>query len=153
MSAGLPQLDTALFPEQLFWLAISFGVLYALMALVALPAVRRTQDGRAEAIAADLKAAEQANEQAKSMMARYEKALADARAEAQGTIAEIAAQAAKESAAKQAAQQQELAGRLNEAEAKIAAARDAAIRDVKAGAAELAAAIVDKVTKGSAHVA
>ena len=104
MSAGLPQLDTALFPEQLFWLAVSFAILYVLMAYVALPAVRRTQDNRADTIAADLKAAEQANEQAKAMMAKYEKALADARAEAQGTIAQIAAEAAKESAARQAQQ-------------------------------------------------
>jgi len=115
--------------------------------------VRRTQDNRADTIAADLKAAETANEAAKAMMAQYEKALADARAEAQATISEIVAQAAKEAAAKQVVQQQDLAKRLNEAETKIAAARDIAIRDVKAGAGDLAAAIVEKVTKGSAHAA
>jgi F-type H+-transporting ATPase subunit b len=142
----LPQFKTEFYPEQWFWLAVSFGILYVLMAFVALPAVRRTQDNRSKTISGDLAAAQAANDAAKSMMTEYEKVLADARAKAQATVSEIAAQAAKVSAAQQAAQQQDLAKRLAEAETKIAAARDAAIRDVKASAADLAGAIVEKVT-------
>jgi F-type H+-transporting ATPase subunit b len=150
---GLPQLDPAHFPSQLFWLAVTFALLYVCMQFVALPGVKRTQDKRVATIEGNLKAAQAANEAAKRMMADYEKALTDARAKAQATVSEIAAQAAKESAAKQAVQQQELAKRLAEAEAKIAAARDAAVRDVKSSAADLAAAIIDKVTKpGARHV-
>jgi F-type H+-transporting ATPase subunit b len=145
-SDGLPQLDTSLFFEQLFWLAISFVVLYALMAYVALPSVKRTQDRRMATIGAELAAAQAANESAKATMADYEKALTMARAQAHATVNEIAAQAAKESAIKQAAQQQQLAKRLQEAEAKIAATRDAAVRDVKSSVADLALAIVARVT-------
>lgn len=150
----LPQFKTELYPEQWFWLVVSFGILYVLMAYVAMPAVKRTQDNRTKTIEDDLAAAQAANDAAKAMMANYEKALTDARAKAQATVSEIAAKAAKESAAKQAVQQQDLNKRLNEAEAKIAAARDAAIRDVKASAADLATAIVEKVTAvkpGSHH--
>lgn len=153
MSDGLPQLDATLFPEQLVWLALSFALLYVLMAFVALPAVRRTQDKRGSTIAADLAAAQSANESARNMMAQYEKALADARNEAQATLAQISATAAKDSAQKQAEQQKQLSQKLAEAEARIATARDAAVRDVQAQAADLATAIVDKITKGSAHAA
>ena len=147
----VPQLDPTFYAGQLFWLAISFGLLYLMMKYVAVPAVQKTQDTRAGVIAGDLAAAQKANDDAKAMMANYEKALSDARAKAQQVIGEIAAQAAKQSAEKQATQHKELAKRLAEAEAKITAARDAAIRDVKSSAAELATAIIDKVTKSGAH--
>lgn len=143
---GLPQLDTTLFPEQLFWFAVTFILLYVLMAFVALPGVSRAQNKRQETISSELAAAIAANEAAKMMIAHYEKALADARAKAQATVSAITAQAAKESAEKQAKQQQELAKRLHEAEAKIAAMRDAALKDVKGTATELANAIVEKIT-------
>lgn len=154
MSAGLPQLDAALYPEQIFWLAVSFAVLYCLMAYVALPAVRRTQDKRAETIASELAAAARANEEAKATIAHYEKALAEARAKAQANVNQIAAQAAKDAADKQAAQQRELAKHLAGAEGKITSARDAAIRDVESTAGELAKSIVEKVTgkkEGAVH--
>jgi F-type H+-transporting ATPase subunit b len=149
-SEGLPQLNPAHFPEQLFWLAVTFGLLYLCMHFVALPGVKKTQDGRAATIAADLAAAQKANEETKAVVAQYEKALADARAQAQASVNEMATQAAKENAAKQAAQSKQLADRLAETEAKIAAARDAAIRDVKATATSLAEAIIEKVSGGKA---
>jgi F-type H+-transporting ATPase subunit b len=142
---GLPQLRTELYPEQLFWLVLSFGALYALMAFVALPGVKATQDKRHSIIETELAAATAASEAAKAMVTQYEKALADARAKAQSTVSEISAQAAKESAVQQVAQQQELAKRLHEAESKIRASRDAAIKDIKGSAAELAQGIVEKV--------
>jgi F-type H+-transporting ATPase subunit b len=150
-SEGLPQLNPAHFPEQLFWLAVSFALLFLCMQFIALPGVKRTQDKRANVLKADLDAAQAANEAAKATMVQYEKALADARFQAQNTINEIAVQAAKESAARQAEQQKELAKHLADAEAKIAAARDAAIKDVKASAADLAGAIIDRVTKPGAR--
>jgi F-type H+-transporting ATPase subunit b len=146
--AGLPQLNTAMFPEQLFWLALSFGLLYVLMSRVALPKISATQDTRRAAMAADLAAAQTANDNARTMMAQYEKALADARIQAQATISEITASAAKESASKQATQQQAIAMRLSEAEAKINASRDAAIKGVKDEAANLAKSIVERVSGG-----
>jgi F-type H+-transporting ATPase subunit b len=146
MSAGLPQLDTALFPAQLFWLAVSFALLYALMAFVALPSVRRTQDKRAAVISDDLAAAAKANEEAKALMAAYEKALRDARMKAQAIINESAVHAAREAAKKHASKQEELGHRLAAAEAAIAAARDAALKDIRGNVTELAAAIVDKIS-------
>lgn len=143
---GLPQLDTTLFPEQLFWLAVSFTLLYLLMSFVALPGVKRTQDNRRATISQEVATASAAHQQAKDMIASYEKALSDARAEAHATVTAIIAKAAKESAEQQAAQRQALTKRLHEAEAKISAARDAAIRDVNHAATELGYAMVEKIS-------
>ena len=53
----LPQLDATMYPEQLFWLAVSFVTLYILMTFIALPGVRNTQEKRHAMLAADLAAA------------------------------------------------------------------------------------------------
>ncbi|MGE3623381.1 MAG: F0F1 ATP synthase subunit B' [Bdellovibrionales bacterium] len=142
---SLPQLDPAHFPEQIFWLAVTFALLYVLMRYVALPGVQKTQDKRAETIASELAAAEAANTAAKDLMAQYEKALADARTLAQASVSETSLKAAQEAAARHAEQQKVLAARLAEAEAKIHAARDEAVRDIKSTASSLAEAIVGKV--------
>lgn len=143
--AGLPQLDTSLFPEQLVWLAVSFSVLYLLMRFVALPRVQDTQDKRKDVIVTDLSAAEKANEAAKAIIAHYEKTLADARVSARASVIEALAASDRNDAAQQAAQHQELTKRLREADAKITAARDAAINETRANAADLAQAIVEKI--------
>ena len=143
---GLPQFDTTLFPAQLFWLAICFALLYVLMNFVALPNVQRTQAKRHETVASDLASANAANEAAKTMIAQYEKALAEARSKAQTMVTDMATKAAKEAAAQQAEQQEILNKRLAEAESKIAAARDAALIEARAQAESLALLIAEKVT-------
>ena len=143
---GLPQLDTSLFPEQLFWLAVSFAVLYFLMSRFALPGVKKTQDKRQEVLSTELSAASYANDQARTMVMQYERALSEARAKAQATISDMTARAAAESAARQAAQQQDLGKRLQDAEAKIRTVRDEALSEVKGAAVELAHGIVEKIS-------
>jgi len=143
--AGLPQLDVTLFPEQLVWLGISFAMLYLLMRYVALPGVKRTQDNRQALVESDLYAAKTSNEAAKDVAAQTEKALAEARAAAQTTVSTIKTEASKAAAEQQAAQQKQLAARLQQAEAGIAATRDAAFKEVEGVVAGLAAAIMEKV--------
>ena len=144
--AGLPQLDMTLIPAQLFWLAVSFGVLYVLMRYVALPGVQRVQDHRRTIITGELAAATAAQESAKAMIATYEKALSDARTQAQTTVATIKLQADKESAERQAAQDRILAQQVQQAEARIGAARDAAMADLDAAVGDLAGVVVERVS-------
>jgi F-type H+-transporting ATPase subunit b len=142
---GLPQFNTALYPEQLFWLAVSFAVLYLLMKCVALPSVEQTQDKRKQVIDDALNAARTANEQAKAMGHEADKALSDARAKAQATISGIKTEAARLASDQQATQAKQLHARLKEAEGKIFAARDAAVKEIEGTASGLAADIVKAV--------
>lgn len=144
-AGGLPQFDVSFFPGQLFWLAISFVVLYVLMAFVALPKVKRTQDNRHAVMAAELTAASEANAKAKEIVDSYEKALVKARQKAHVTVDGIMATAAKISAEQQAVQNQELHARLREAEAKIATAREAALANAPVTAADIANGIIQRV--------
>jgi F-type H+-transporting ATPase subunit b len=142
--AGLPPLNTKFYPGQVFWLVISFTVLYVLMARFALPGIERTQAKRQAIIAAELTAANAANEAARKTIAEYEKILADARLKA--VTAEDMSHAAKEAIESQAEQQKVLIRQVHQAEVRIGVARDAAMREVEAAATELANTIIEKVT-------
>jgi F-type H+-transporting ATPase subunit b len=79
----MPQLNFLDFAPQLFWLAVSFIVLYLLLSRVALPRVGNILEERKARIEADLGAARTLREETDKAIADYEKALADAKARAQ----------------------------------------------------------------------
>ncbi len=142
---GLPQFDTSLFPEQLFWLAVTFGALYLLMSKIALPRVSETQSKRRQIIASEIEAARAASDAAKAAAAVAEKSLAEARAKAQASVSEMMAQIAEETAKAQVAQDHTLQRHLHSAEEKIAVARQAGLNAIHSTVTELATVIVDKV--------
>src|SRR5579863_6501294 len=78
-----PPFQAEHFPSQLAWLAVSFVLLYVLMAKVALPRIGAIFAERARRISDDLKSAQGYKEQSDTAHAAYEKALTDARARAQ----------------------------------------------------------------------
>lgn len=88
MSAGLPQLDFTTYPSQLFWLAISFVVLYWFISRFAVPSAEAIFASRKTRIDADLLLAEQLQAEAANKKAIYEKALHDARSSALKVILE-----------------------------------------------------------------
>jgi F-type H+-transporting ATPase subunit b len=142
---SLPQLNPALFPEQIFWLILSFALLYVLMSRVALPRVTKTQENRSGILMAEVEAARLANNQAMAMVASSEKALANARLKAQESVSNMIAKVTEEAAAHQAAQERELQRSLHNAEAEIAVIREGALKHVDASAADIAKDIVAKI--------
>ena len=82
----MPQLDPNVFSPQLVWLAISFAILYFLMAKVALPRVGRVLEERQERIEDNLETAEELKKQADTQAEAHEKALSGAREQALSAI-------------------------------------------------------------------
>jgi len=79
----MPQLELASYPSQIFWLAISFGLLYLLLAFIILPRFAKIQTQRQEATIGKRQQAEQAAERAEKALALYESKIAESRALAQ----------------------------------------------------------------------
>lgn len=79
---GLPQLNANDFAPQLFWLAITFALLYVIMSRVALPRIGSVLEERKDKIQRDLATAERLKGETEKALEAYEKALADARANA-----------------------------------------------------------------------
>jgi len=84
---GLPQLtQTDTFVSQIFWLLVTFGALYYIMARLVLPRLGQVVEGRREKVDDDLGRAERMRAEAEEVMQAYEKALATAREEAGGIL-------------------------------------------------------------------
>lgn len=137
---GMPQLDPSSFPPQLVWLAITFIALYLLMSRVALPRIGAVLDERRERITEDLEKASQLRQEAESVLAEYEQGLATARAEAQAIGRTVADEISTITAAAQEELGRELAEQTREAEVRIAAAKQAALENVRAISVEVAQA-------------
>ncbi len=142
---GLPQLDFTSFPSQIFWLAVTFIVLFQLMNKVALPRISSVLEERADAIADDLDRAEDFRRQAAEAEASYDQALADARAKAQGIAAETRAEIQKDLDAALAKADAEISARAAESEKRIREIRDSALAAVAEVANDTAGAIVEAV--------
>jgi len=143
---GFPPFATETFAGQLVWLAITFVVLYTLLSRLVLPRLTGIIENRRELIAKDLDDAAAMKTRAEEAGVAYEKALAEARGRAQSLAQETRAKLSAESDARRKALEADLAQRLADAEATIAAKKTEAMSHVRGIAAETAAAIVERLT-------
>ena len=142
---AFPPFQTQTFPSQLVWLAISFVLLYVLMAKVALPRIGAIFEERSKRISGDLKAAHDFKEQSDVAHAAYEKALADARGRAQSIANGMREQQAAEAEVASKKLEAELHEKLAAAEKSIDATRTSAMGNVGTIAKDAASAIVERL--------
>jgi F-type H+-transporting ATPase subunit b len=142
---AFPPFEAQHFPSQLFWLALTFVLLYVLMARVALPRIGGILAARSKHIADDLSAAQRFKEQSEAANAAYLKSLADARARAQAMANDRREQQAAQAEAANKKLEAQLHDKLAAAEQSIAATRGAAMSNVAGIAADTAAAIVERL--------
>ena len=131
--------------SQVFWLVVCFTILLIVMWRVALPRVAAILADRQSRIDDDLGKAEALKKEAESVLAGYEKAMAEARSRAQAVQREAAEALAKEAAERHAALASRLKQEADAAEARILRARDEALAGLKTVAAELAEAAVKRL--------
>lgn len=144
----MPQLDLATYPPQLIWLAITFVVLYLLMAKLGLPRISRALAARRERIDGDLEKAQQMKAEAEAVIAAYERALAEARQQAQQTLKETTDRLGAESAERQRKLAETLAAETGAAERRIAEAKNAALANIREVAVDVARAAAAKLAGG-----
>jgi len=141
----MPQLDPASWPTQIIWLAITFIALYLIVWRIALPRIADVLEARQRKLDDDLKKATALKEEAETILAEYEKM----RAEAQAAAHEALQKAQAEMKAEAERQNNATAARLNqqteEAEARIAAAKTAAVTSLEGTVSEVVAAATEKL--------
>jgi F-type H+-transporting ATPase subunit b len=141
----MPQLDFTTFAPQLFWLLVTFAVLYGIMRWLAMPRVGRAIDARRDKLEGDLARASQLKAEAEAVLAEYHKTLASARAEAQATLRETVERLAADAAERQRGLADSLAEQIEAAEKRIAAMKDEALAEVRGIAVEVGGAVVEKL--------
>lgn len=150
---GLPQFRFEYWGGQIIWLLIIFAILYALIAKVFVPRLRRVLDNRAETIAGALEQARRAQAEADTQAQAAQAEIDAGRGEARRVASDAKAKATESLARSQAAEDERLAGELATAEARIRATRDKAMANVQGIAVDTAQAIVEKLTGAPATAA
>ncbi len=141
----MPQFDPAYFATQLFWLAITFVALYLLMSRVALPKIGAVLEERQRKIEENLDKAAQLKAEAEAAVASYEHALAASRERARSVLHETNEKLAAEAEVRTRELNAKLGEQIKAGEARIAAAKESALANVRNVAAEVAAACVSRI--------
>ncbi len=149
----MPQLDFATFAPQLIWLTLVFGVLYLVMARVALPRIATVIEERRDRIADDLDTAAQLKSDTDDAIASYETALAEARTHAHTIAQETRDRLTAETDAHRADLEGQLAARIADAEKRITATKDQALTSVRDVAVDVADAITQQLLGDSDRAA
>jgi F-type H+-transporting ATPase subunit b len=147
----MPQISqiSEIFASQLFWLIVSFGLIYFVIGRGMFPKIEATVEQRDRRIAEDLAAAERARADADAREEAYRARVETNRAEALKVT-----QAAKEASARASESQvkaadAELDRKVGAAEAEIRRAAEAALADIENVAAEAAQEMVAKLSGAS----
>lgn len=143
--AGMPQMDPTWFLNQLFWLAVSFTVLYIIISRMVVPGVGGVLKRRADAIEGAIAEAERVKAVAGSTRSDFEAAGSSARAQAAELMAHAQAEASREASEASAKISADIERKLERAEARIADALKAASGEVDGAVKNLAEAMATKL--------
>lgn len=132
--------------SQVFWLIVTFAVLYIAVAYVFLPKIRKAIEDRDGAIKDDVAKAAALSAKADESVKQFEAQIAAARANARDTASKAKAEADAKSAAETAKVEAALNARLASAEASISETRAKAMANVAAVAEDTASAIAERLT-------
>lgn len=143
--ASLPQLNPEWFPSQIFWLIVTFVILYVVLSRNALPRVSEVLEERQDRIDGDLQKAADLKAESQRIIADYEAKLAKARGEAQAVLKESGEALAAESAKAHADTTARLGEQAAAAEKRIAEAKSTALGEIQTMVGDVTKAAVDRL--------
>jgi F-type H+-transporting ATPase subunit b len=144
----MPQISqiAATYASQIFWLLITFGILYFGIGRLMVPRVLGVMDLREARIADDLAAAEKARAEADTTEAAWNADMDAARAAAQAEVAAAKKRAAAAAEAQLHAADEQLAERLAHHDIAVGNAKAAAMVNVQSVAVEAAQELVARLS-------
>ena len=141
----MPQFDITTFASQIFWLVVTFAIVFVFAWRIVLPRISATLEDRQRKIGDDLARAGELADQADEVMAAYEARLAEARGNAHEELHAAAIRAAAEADKANAALADRLAADAAAARQRIAAESAAATGHVQEIAEDIARQAVERL--------
>ena len=145
----MPQLDPTWFASQLFWLAITFTMLYFVLSRLVLPPLMEVTARRQQTVEGDVAQAQSLKSEAELAKQDYEKALAEARGRAQQLMNDATAELKATGEQRTKDMERRIAVKLQEAASQIAAKKTEMMAALAPTTTELTAMIVEKLTQST----
>ena len=118
-SGGMPQLNPEFWLSQIFWLTITFGILYIVLAKLILPKISGNLEMRKAQILDNIETAEKQREESENKIKEFEKLILDCKNEAKALISETREKVNKDIAEKNDQIEKEIKEEIKKAELEI----------------------------------
>jgi F-type H+-transporting ATPase subunit b len=144
-SGGMPQLNPEFWISQIFWLTITFGILYVVLSKLILPKISANLEIRKSQILDNIEAAEKQREESEIKIKEYEKIVQNSKNEAKNYFNQARAKVLKDINLKKEALDQELNKEIEKAESEIIVFKKKAPEKIKKIAIETSTDLIQQL--------
>jgi len=135
--AGMPQLDTEFWVSQIFWLVITFSILFLLLSKFILPKISANLETRKSLILENISTAEKKREESESKIKQYHEIIEKSKNEAKSLVNQAKERLVKDINLKKEALEKDLSNEIQKAEMEIQEFRDKAPEKINKIAVEI----------------
>ena len=144
-SGGMPQLNPEFWISQIFWLILTFGILYIVLSKLILPKISNNLESRKSQILENIEAAEKQREDSESKLKEYEKIISKSKLEAKNIFNQAREKALKDISNKRETLDKQIDDEIYKAEQEILAFRKNAPEKINKIAIETSSELIQKL--------
>ena len=144
-SGGMPQLNPEFWISQIFWLTLTFGILYLVLSKLILPKISANLESRKSQILENIEAAEKQREDSETKLKEYEEIISKSRVDAKTIFNQSREKALKDINAKREVLDKQIDDEIVKAEQEIKILRESAPDKINKIAIETSSELVQKL--------
>ena len=118
-SSGMPQLNPEFWVSQIFWLILSFGILYLVLSKIVLPKISENLEIRKSQIIENIETAEKQRKESEDKIKQFEKIILESKIEAKNFFNEKRQKVLEDIAKKRSALEEDIDSEIGAAEVEI----------------------------------
>ena len=150
-SGGMPQLNPEFWISQIFWLTLTFGILYLVLSKLILPKISANLESRKSQILENIEAAEKQREDSETKLKEYEEIIAKNRLDAKTIFSQAREKALKDINAKREVLDKQIDEEIVKAEEEIKTLRKSAPDKINKIAIETSSEPVQKLIRAEVN--
>ena len=144
-SGGMPQLNPEFWISQIFWLTLTFGILYLVLSKLILPKISANLETRKSQILENIEAAEKQREDSEMKLKEYEEIISKSKLEAKTIFNQAREKALKDINAKKEVLDGQIDEEISKAEKEIKTLRNGAPDKINKIAIETSSELIQKL--------
>jgi F-type H+-transporting ATPase subunit b len=144
-SSGMPQLNPEFWISQIFWLTLTFGILYVALSKLILPKISANLESRKSQILENIEAAEKLREDSEEKLKEYEEVISKSKLEAKTIFNQAREKALKDINAKREVLEKQIDEEISKAEDEIKTLHNSAPDKINKIAIETSSELLQKL--------
>ncbi len=144
-SGGMPQLNPEFWISQIFWLILTFGILYVVLSKLILPKISANLESRKSKILENIEAAEKQREDSEAKLKEYDEIISKSKLESRNIFNEARKKALKDINSKKEVLDKEIDKEITKAEQEIKSFKDSAPNKINKIAIETSSELIQKL--------